>query len=599
MLTREFISRYFVENPPKHQFYNESLEIARQLQVHSLGLKPMELLDQARPNEDTIYKEWRIKRYSPKTKPYFQKIINTSAKIRRAEDWSITYKEESSIPDDKSLKKYTEEDFPFFDSVDNWLFSFYFPMEFDDPGRVIAVYPIEKEDPKDDSELYRPYPHVFNSNQVIDFKENSFAVLESEEKSLITSGGKEVYEGRIYFFFDKVGMLIAKQVGERTDWKFEINVDEEGNLLFTKHNFGSMPVWKPGGKIVKFANGQMLHESFASPVIDSWNEAIMDYSDHQVNKALHLHPDRWEIADTPCTACKQKGVIVEIIGDKRFESKCTVCHGNGNYAVKSPFNVKYIKPTVRDGVNDYKSMPTPPMGYGERPIETLEFNKREFIDDIKEGFSAINMEFVMEEPDVNSGIAKSYDQDGLRSYFYMVGKHNVENVLNPIFYYTAKWRYGRILQTEKAIMDNLPVIKVPEKYDIVIASILAERAVNARKNNLNPAIVSNLEVSYARKEFGELSTIPKIMEVANQFDPLFGKTEEDKMVILSNGGCTEEQYILSSQIYSFINWAVSDHKGFLDLDHNSKFKILDKYVQDVKAKSKSNLVPIVDPNGNV
>lgn len=594
MLTKELISPYLVKDPPKHQYYNDTVKIANELQIHSKGKEPTELLNKARPNEEEKYKQWRLDRWSPKTKVYFGKVVTNYAKIRKAEDWSISYKSDSRLAQD--LKKYMEKDFPDFDSFDNWAFSYAFSMIFDDPNRVVAVYPKPKRNPGDDTEVLKPFPFIFNSEKVIEYVESEFAVLESDEKSIVKVGDSQVREGKIYYFFDRDSMIKAVQVGEKEEYKFEIAVNDEGQIAPLKHNIGHMPVWKIGGLIKEFGEAGKLFESFISPAIPSWDEAIMDYSDHQVNKAIHLHPDRWEIADVPCKACKETGYIEEIYADKKHKTKCSVCHGNGNYSVKSPFNTKFIKPSVKQGVNDYSSIPTPPMGYADRPIETLDFNKKEYFADIREGLAAINMEFVMDEPQENSGVAKALDRDPITTGYYMIGKHLIENLYIPCHYFIAKWRYGKIT-SEDQIMEIVPNCKVPEKYDVIISSILAERAVKAREKGMNPAIVSGLEISYARKEFGEGSTVPKIMETVAQLDPLFGKTEDEKMVIFSNGGCTDDQYILSSQIYSFVNWAISDDDKFLEMDYKKKFDVLNKYVQEVKSQATQKLVPIVDVNG--
>jgi hypothetical protein len=577
MLTRAIISQYLVKEPPKHQYYSDTLKIAHDLQVHSKGLLPEELLKKARPNEEIKYQQWRLDRWSPKTKGYFGRVVSNFAKIRKAEDWAIVYPNDNATS--KDLKEYLEKNYPNFDSIDNWVFSFLFGTIFDDPNEVIAVFPIPKEDPSNDTEMLRPFTNVFRSEQIIDFVENKFACLESDEKSLVKVGDQLVRQGLIYYFFDRDSMVKAVQVGVKEDYEFEIAANEEGEIKPTIHNFGYLPVWKVGGLIKQFGEAGFLYESFVSPAIDSWDEAIMDYSDHQVNKAMHLHPDRWEIADVPCKTCKETGKISETVSGKEYKQDCPVCHGNGSYSVRSPFNTKYIKPSTRNGVNDYTSVPTPPMGYANRPIETLDFNKKEYLADLREGLAALCMEFIMDEPEENSGVAKAMDRDPLTTIFFTVGKHVIENIYRSSIYFIAKWRYGKIL-TEKEINDALPTVKIPEKYDIIVSSILAERAIKAREKNLSAVIVSNLEIDYARKEFGETSPVPKIMETT-----------------YSNGGCTEEDYIISSKMYPFIQRAIAEDATFLSRSFHEKYKKLIEYAQQViKDKNKSMMPMLPDPN---
>jgi hypothetical protein len=131
---------------------------------------------------------------------------------------------------------------------------------------------------------------------------------------------------------------------------------------------------------------------------------------------------------------------------------------------------------------------------------------------------------------------------------------------------------------------------------MVISSLLSEKAASAKTAGLDESITSNLEISYAKKQFGELSDIPKKMEVIARHDPLKGQSSEEKMTTLSNGGCTKDDYILSNQIYHFTERACVENSDFLALDYAKQSAIYDKYVSEIRSKSVS-AVPLVSING--
>lgn len=597
MLTQEYINQFLKRDPYKHECYDKANKIHEVLEIHSKGEKPTELLRKARPNEEPKYQTWREERWTPVTKTYFQKAITTLSKIRKAEDWNYGFKEEKNAYIKKeSFRDYLTKKYPFFDSFDNWLFQVAWPTMFDDPNAVICCLPLPKKDPKNDTEYLRPFNRLRGSEYVLDFMDGEYATVISDEKSIVTVGDNQVKEGTVYWFFDRETIQIYKQIGSKEKFLFT-NLDEFGNPMVIVHNFGHMPCWKIGGTLLEFEDGFMLYDSLISGCVDFFNEAIMDYSDHQVNKAIHLHPDRWEIADVECRGCKGTGQQwITPQNAPKYQSTCGVCQGQGKVAVRSPFAVKYIKAGQKEGVNETIQTPTPPMGYALRDINSMKMLKDEYLDDIRQGLSGINMEFLIESLIEESGVSKSYDHDGLHTLMTQVARNAVENIVIPTCYFTAMYMYSKQV-SPKEIEEFLPSIPVPEKFDMVISSLLSEKAVSAKTAGLDESITSNLEISYAKKQFGESSDIPKKMEVIARHDPLKGQSSEEKMTTLSNGGCAKDDYILSNQIYHFTERACVENPDFLTLDYAKQSAIYDKYVSEIRSKSVS-AVPLVSINGS-
>lgn len=591
MLDQEFKNQFFVENPPKHIFYDQSIEIARRLKIHAKGLSPDELLKKARPNEEQKYQDWRLERYTPYTKPFFKKIVTSSTKVEKAKDWGYTWPE-SDDANVKDFKKYITEDFPYFDSLDTWWSTLGLPTEFEDPNAVLLVMPLAKENPADDRERYRPYPTIIPCENVYDISENKYAVLVSEEKSFIGIGKDQTREGRIYYFVDRNSIEIYVQYGKLEDWSFT-NLDGKGNPMIYQFGFNYMPAFKIGAIISEFKNGNMLWDSFAGPCIDFFDEAVMDYSDHQVDKAIHLHPDRWEIQTTPCKKCSGTGKITS--GQTKIE--CNSCEGLGNVSIKSPFGVTKINPAVKTSVDNQIAIPTPPMGNADRPIESIKMRLELVVGDIINAFKAVNLDFLFEAPLDQSGVAKSYDMDGAYQFYGTVAKHSTQMVLKPVIFFCAMWRYGKDMGADKA-MKLVPQVANPIQFDAVIADMAADQAIKSKAGGLSDTITHSLEINYAKKTFGENSIQVRKLVVQSYIDPLPGKTVEDKMVILAAKGCTQEDYVLSSKIDAYTNRAVVEVKDFFSLGYEAQMKIYLQYVKEDVSSIPKN-VPITDNNGVV
>jgi hypothetical protein len=587
VLTIDILKQYFVEPAklPKHPFYNRSVIITNKLEAHSKGKYPKDVIEVARPNESFDQVEYRKSVYTPITQTYFSKVVSTISKIGRAEDYKVEWPEQKNIDEEESLKEYLQNNYPNFDSLENWFFSLQLREMCDDPNGVVAVFPYPKINPDDDSEMLRPFTFWFESEDVIDYKEGELAVLRSAEKSIVLENGESAPKGIVYYIFDKDSWTKCVQTGELKDYTFTYDIQP--------HWIGHLPCLKIGGIIEEFQNDQMLYDSFIGDCIPFWDEALRRYSDQQVQMVLHVHSEKWEVEDTPCKTCSGQGqVIHNYMGGKTGMGTCGTCGGRGTYSPRSPFGVKTIKSSNKVGPSEAANVPIPPMGYIDKPIEQTQFIHDQVQENIKSGLSAINMEFLMFEPEVNSGIAKTLDRQEMNTFFYTIARHIVHNIFRPVDYFVAMWRYG-LISSEEDILAILPQRNVPVKYDILTEDILAQRLSNAKTAGLSPSLMAQLEIDYARKEFGDDSLQVDILETIAQLDPLPNKDDQSKMTILSNKGTTLEKYILSCNIQAFVNRAYSENEEFFDLNYAEKMDILNGYVQEVVDSQAAAKVPIV------
>ena len=136
----------------QHANYAITVEIAEKLKVHSEGRVPVKLIDERRPNEPEEIKDYRKKIYVPKTQHTIGKVMTSLQKIRRSQDWNISYPEfASSIAPDESLESYCEKNYPVLSSLTNFAFSELLKQYLVDPN---AYYAAIVPEPSDDLSAY-------------------------------------------------------------------------------------------------------------------------------------------------------------------------------------------------------------------------------------------------------------------------------------------------------------------------------------------------------------------------------------------------------------------------------------------------------------
>jgi hypothetical protein len=591
MITEKDIQDYLAPDYPKHSNWKKTVDIAKSLQVHSKGICPDEILKLDRPNEPEKYKEYRRNKlvFSPKTKSKWGQISATTDKIAMAEDWGINFPPSPpKVVSVETLEEYTTKNYPYFDSIKNWYFTVGKKAMEDDPNGIIAVYPIDIKVPINPTEYRKPFAFIYPSHTIIDFREGEFCAILCDEKTLVTSNKIKVREGRKYLFFDRDTMILSEQYGDLKDNTFLNTVID--------HNIGYMPAFKLGGIVESFEDNQIVYNSFYAPVLPDFNEALARYSDHQVNMALHLHPDRWEMATSECKVCSGVGKI-----NREGKSQpCKNCDGVGMVTVKSPFGVTTIKPSIKDGPSNVTAIPTPPAGYVVRPIETIAFLKQEVADLIQSGFDSLNLGLINKEPEVNSGIAKGLDRQEARAFYGTLSRHMVENNLNPIFFFTNEWRYGIILSFKER-EEQMPIINIPTRFDIMTAEIAAQRLKLAIESNFDSTGTTRMNIEYFEKELGKDAPEVKKMKVISKLDPLPNYTPTEKNDLMINAavaGAKYEDYFLSINIHALVERAINEEDDFLDLDYEEQVFILEGYVKDKLFKGSSN-VPIVNEDGTI
>lgn len=564
--TTEELQDYF-SGKKKHEAYLQTVELADAMRIHSDGIYPQTLIDERRPSESEAVREYRKLIWKPISKTEFGKVMAVLNKIRRSAEWSIKFDETAEavkrIPEGETLADYFENKFPRFGNLTTWLFEVLLRAYCVDANAVVAVMPMQEETAPD--QFVKPYPFIFFSDQVIDFAEGEYAVLKSRSKTTFTEN-KTVKQGDIYYVLNTVKV-------ERYD---QISSDGEYQLAWEYvHNMQLLPVVKTKGVLLEEKNDTLLYESKLSAMLPRLDEAVREYSDLQAEVVQHIFSEKWEYTQEECTACKGRGGHQEKIDD-RYQI-CDQCKGTGAKQ-RGPYTTLLIKAPMA-GLEP-SNVPMPPIGYVQKQIDIAKLQDERIDKHIYKAFSAVNMEFLAETPMNQSGLAKAVDRDELDTFLHSIGEGLV-NVADSVVYFSNEYRNAFLVPDLEQRIELLPIISVPEKFDVLSTRFLEEELKSARENNLNPAILNALEIEYANKKFSADPKVRDTVTLGLLLDPLAGASEEDKMIRLSNGGITKESYIISCNVYDFISRAVDDiGDKFFTLDRKAQKELMRKYAQE-------------------
>lgn len=546
-------------------------ELASKLKAHSYGTMPESLITDRRPSEPEEIKDYRKKIYVPITKKTISKVISSLEKIRRSQDWNIQY-DANAVPkviaDEDTLQKYCEEKYPVFGSVTNWAFSELLRKYLLDANGIVVVLPMEM--PDDTSEYVKPIVQFFDSDQIVDYSEGEYVVLRSRDTCTYTSPqGKKIYTtGAIYYILTETQVARYEQINGSGDLQAVQVYD---------HNIGSLPAFKAGGVYYGRVNNDTIFESRLAGMVPSLDEAAREYSDLQAEIVQHIHSEKYAYTNSECPDCKGRG---HLISEDGKQYTCPRCGGQGSVLNTSPYGIHLID-AAKAGE---QQLPAPPIGYIQKSADIARLQDERVRQHIYDALSAVNMEFLADTPIAQSGVAKAFDRDELNNFVNAIAE-DIVRILDNSYFYINEYRYSYSVENSELRKAMLPKINVPAKYDIINTSNLMAELQAAKSANVNPVVLRELEIDYARKQFCTDPSIANIAECTFDLDPLFGIKEEDKMTMLSNNGISDIDYIISCNIQQFVRKAVYEHADFYKKTYQQKQEVIRKYAEEIKEQS--------------
>lgn len=548
----ELFIQNFLNKRTQYKPDEKNVKSAHSMRIHADGEFPSELLDERRPNESDTIKEYRKKIFKSMTKAPFDKILNTLMRMRRAEDWKISYPVSPKvITEEETLQEYCEENFPKFNSVTEWMFQYGLKEMMIDPNAALVIMPLSIPKP---NEYVKPFILLFKSKQILSYVEEESAILLSSVRSKYLDNKTE-REGDIFYFLDENSIWQSTQIGNN---KFE-------TVILYTHNIGYIPCVKLGGIIKDINEKGITYASFLSGVLPYWDEAVREYSDLQAEVVQHIHSEKWQWAGQDCTPCSGRGKILKDGKDVI----CADCNGKGTAKI-TPYSVMEIK-----GANENlgeKNAPIPPAGYIQKQIDIVKIQDERIQNHINRGYSAINFDFLAQTPLNQSGTAKELDRQELNSFIYNVSTHVIKT-MKDIIYFINEYRYSQVIQSKVSREELLPEIAIPQKFDVLSESYIIDEISKATTSKVSPVVINQLQVEYVAKKFSNDPEMKAMLADILDLNPLPAMSADDKIMAFNNKWVKKEDCILSDNITQFVTTLYED-KGFKTLPRQQKLKKL-------------------------
>lgn len=578
-ITESFLEPY-LKGQKKHAAYEVTVDIADHLKFHFDGYVYKEtkrqgerenpyfttLIDVRRPSESDHIKEYRRKIYLPITKQPCFKVLNSLKKIVKSPDWNINWSKSklaNKVREGEQLEDYCDKKLPFFKSVENWFYSYGLKELLSDPNGLISVLPIAFE--LSPTDFRKPYPYFVPSENVFEYIENELAIYKSSKTYEYKSeDGKETYKDYLIYVVTKTEIWEARYKNTKKD----IEVKLVHNITF-----GKLPVFRAGGTFKEIIDNSAVYDSFVSPILPGLDAAARELSDLDAEVVQHIFTTMWYYASQGCATCNGTGKVIKH-GSQPV--KCTTCDGNG-VLTKSPYKDLVVKaPEMGE-----QALKPPFAGYIEKNTEIVKIQDKRIDNHIYKALSSLNMEFLAQVPQNQSGKAKEVDRDELNSFVYGIAYHSVEGIIKEAYFLINEFRLMDQNITEEERRSYLPQIAIPERFEILSENYLQEQVAAAKTGQINPLIVNSLEIEFVNKKFENYPEIRDRIKTIIELDPFPSMTPEQKDNAVMAGTIIKEDAILSNYIGSFVERAISEDEEFLQKDYSEKMKTVKGYAAEV------------------
>lgn len=531
--------------PDFYPTYRECVDMAERLRIHSdYDAFPEKLFRDKAPNELPHEFNYRKAIYRPITVPYFHKAINIAGRVWNRQNYELLF-------NNSNQAKYFLEEYPRFGSLENYFQQIVTFETLTDPNAVLAVMPINlqyyENGEFNDSVEVTPVAYCFKSKRVWAWKDEEYAVIKAEQKSMVKTGnnGKESEEGLVFYIFDRNEVQIAKQVGKKSDFEFEIE-------LYYRHNLGFMPCRRLGGISVQ-ESGDYYFQSFYTPAIPALDQAVSDFSTLQMSKFSHAFLQKWEYVDD-CDTCNGSGEVERAVGfEEKVAIACSSCGGSGTKRMFGPMSVYQVQAPNRFTTEVETKVNIPPAGFIDVKHEILEFLNKQVITNIQMAFELLSID-VMNNEKISgreTATGKAIDREELYSFLLRFANtifDDFEFAIDTIgaMRYVGSW--------------SMPAVRYPQNFEMRTDAELTEEIKFAP--NFSRAMLAQ---QYLETRFPIQERRNAIMKLAVQVDPYFNLDPKDVMALVASGIADKWKAIMHFEIESIIKKLADENEAFLTL----------------------------------
>jgi hypothetical protein len=580
--------RKIILNKKRHSTYQDCCDHAEEMSWHFYGVRPDELLDRARPNEEGNITKYRKENYEPITKSAADKSITITSKIFNPNLYSIRWeKGEQANKSADELKTYSLDYYPEYNSVVNYTKEVLLRKMLADPNAIVAV---TTEPTEDENKRVKPVMKIYGSPSIWYYDEDHYLVNTGVEDDII-----------YYFdYYDKDMTISFTAYIKAEGANRRVIINEDKRYVY---ELETIPVWKLRGMSDSMDTGEVMFKSFFSAAVPYWNNAIIHESDVFAAYIRHLFPQRYELSET----CQYKqdinGMLQKCSGGKLNDGSggyinCPNCSGSGYQPISAYGVYRYSKDKLSDGTQ----MGIDPVGYINVPIDATKMLEERANSQIAKGMWAINMDIEDKVGEVQSGVAKVIDRSAQYDTLSTIAGVVFDIHLTNWFYYANALMFG--VETiakgndKKEIDKNLPQINKPTHFDIASVTELVESFKASNDSGLDSNYLQMKQIEIQSRDLTTNPDLKMFTVMILELDPLPRMPSEDVDRNVSRGYIRKVDAVIHFNIKAFVERAIRENRDFAKLPREQQIAILEKYGQATITAAKSQIeLPPDDETG--
>lgn len=550
--------------PNFNPIYKDAVLQHHKVAVHSeLDCFPYELLKTKAPNQSAEEWEYQMGLYESYTNSTWGRAKNKTKIIANEQNYAIDGW-------DDEQKKYFFEDYPQYHSLIDFFFDIVRDRKIDYPNEVLVIepefipgeYDEEGNFKPDQSEMIRPVAVIKKEKDIIDYIDNEYLLVLSEDDMEYYVAGNEYHNGLKFHFYDKDRIIEIKQNGFD-----KYHVPTFDYIVVYEHNWGWLPARKLQGKPVKNDDGRILYHSPFADAIPDLNDVIRMSATRSMSVNKLAYPiiiavvDPCNYSDLASGARCNGGKIMNSTGSFGV---CPQCNGTGKQSNHSPTGVYEVVARTQNGLGDNILPMTPPVQFAAPSSEILEYLGNIIEEKKKSAFWHL---FESEDANAATATGKELEKEEFISFLIQFS-----NELFSLMAFTIEaigyMRYG-----SEFVM---PSITKPKSFSLKTNADITAEIGEAKKQGLPSIYTERLITESNATRFNTSPTSEAELDLTFRIDRLWNL---DSLTIRAMIGvtCTKLDAIIHDSISTFIKNAQADNDNFWELDFEAQKAIIMGY----------------------
>ncbi len=537
---------------------------------------PERLFTERAPNESEEEFKYRRANFKQITLPVFLDYLNTRGRAWHNSNWSIIYGEDNKVFGEQTLQNYLENGLYMHGSLINFVTSTMPKIKAQDPNGVLVVKPykydykeIEGEQKINDQTLLEPTIYYYSCERVMGYVEDSYCLIEVNEKSVVEKNGKMQKDGHILEFHTPNAYYHIVQVGKYVDFKFEI-------VEVLTHNRGQMLCNKLGG-IPNFINNKVVWESPFSYAIDHLDLALLKASNLFISESKSAYPVRIMLGNEcdffdGANRCVGGSIFTPNEDGMAVMKQCPSCVGTGLKNRISPngellFNGKDLQDS---GVSSSEIL-----RYVAPDSAILEYLRDGISIDINNGRKILHLQTTSDVANVNSESATmtNLENKALLSFVSQIAYQEFsmyEWLIDAIGYL----RYGN--------MYVKPTVVRPVSFDFTTEQDYLQLLKTARDSNAPSSVIRLIMQKYISNIYFSTNESAKAFYLLLNADRLFEYNDNEVKMKLAQGTISKPEEMMHTSGIFFIQELVTENDKFFEQTFEVQLQQLnDKVTQNV------------------